>query len=239
MAGTPKEPGPTSARVAAALRQIRQERGLGYAELSRRLAAIGHPILDTGLMKIEKGRRRVDVDDLMALSLALEVTPNRLLLPDASFANPAETVTLTEDGPKVRVSDAWAWAYGERPLGAKPASFADDEPAKAELKFIGQNRRYYARGGFGWLSSVGNWVEGVPPGSSRPVRDEVQGSGLIAGAILGAFVHYGLNTRQIRAAAESGVMAAIVADTGEEAERAFEEVMAWLMAQRGSEDEEG
>ena len=41
MAGHAREPGPSSVRVAANLRRIRQERGLSYAELARRLAGSG------------------------------------------------------------------------------------------------------------------------------------------------------------------------------------------------------
>ena len=234
MAGNQKEPEPSSERVAANLSQIRHERRLSYAELSRRLTAIGHPILDTGLMKIEKGHRRVDVDDLVALALALDVTPNRLLLPDTDFANPGETITLTAGGPKVRVSDAWSWAYGERPLGHKAASMADQEPARGELEFIAQNRRYYARGGFGWLGSVAGWLEAAgQQGTDRPqdVSHKVQGAGFIAGAILGAYTRYGLDTKDIRAAAESAVMASLVEEEPGEVERGLSEVWAWLAAQ--------
>ena len=69
----------TGRRVASNVRHLRQMRGLSYAEFSRRLAALGHPILDTGIMKIEKLQRRVDVDDLAALAEVLEVKPVVLL----------------------------------------------------------------------------------------------------------------------------------------------------------------
>jgi transcriptional regulator with XRE-family HTH domain len=81
--------------MAANLKQIRQERGVSYAELGRRLRALLHPILDTGIMKIEKGERRVDVDDLVALALALGVTPNRLILPDMDLPGITTTYMLT------------------------------------------------------------------------------------------------------------------------------------------------
>jgi transcriptional regulator with XRE-family HTH domain len=56
-------------------------------ELSERLAALGRPILPSGLSKIEQGTRRVDVDDLVALADALETVPSRLLRsPDGSRA---------------------------------------------------------------------------------------------------------------------------------------------------------
>src|SRR5579859_1213489 len=122
MAGTPKEQGPTSARVAANLRRIRQEHGgISYAELSRRLEAAGHPILDTGLMKIEKGRRRVDVDDLMALAVALGVTPSALLMPRLDLAAASRAHELTP-GVSGTSPELWAWASGEVPLGHAPAS---------------------------------------------------------------------------------------------------------------------
>ncbi len=61
------------------LARIRKMRGLSYAELARRLAQAGHPIVDTSLLKIEKGDRRIDVDDLAALAAALEVSAAMLL----------------------------------------------------------------------------------------------------------------------------------------------------------------
>ena len=116
MAGRAKEPGPTSVRTAANLKQIRQERGVSYAELARRLRTLLHPILDTGIMKIEKGERRVDVDDLVALALALGVTPNRLILPGVTPADMAIGYMLT---PAVAGNPValWQWAQGERHPG--------------------------------------------------------------------------------------------------------------------------
>lgn len=65
--------------------------------------------------KTEEADRRIDVDDLVALAVALDTTPNRLLLP--GDADDAEPVELT---PEVRVSalDAWKWAVGDEPLPA-------------------------------------------------------------------------------------------------------------------------
>lgn len=230
------EAGPTSDRVAVALRRTRQERGLTYAELSRRLAALGHPILDTGLMKIEKGQRRVDVDDLMALAIALGCTPNQLLLPEVHYARPDTAAALTPGGDKVRAIDAWAWASGERPLGHRAASQADNELAADELDFLARNRRHYFRGGFGWLGSTADWLEGGQQAGKKANR-KIMGAGLIAGAILGAFTRCGLDTRQIRQAAESAIAAALIAEEPEEGDRAMREVYAWLAA-NGDEEAE-
>jgi transcriptional regulator with XRE-family HTH domain len=243
MAGIKKAAGPSSERVAANIRRIRRDRELTTAALSQRLTEIGHPIADTGITKIEKGTRRVDVEDLMALALALDVTPNLLLLPEVDFKNPRETFALTPGGDKVRADAAWAWAYGERPLGHKATSYADQEPARAELEFIAQNRRYYARGGFGWLGSVSSWLEDADkegPGKPQNVSAKVEGSGLIAGAILGAFTRYALDTKDIRAAAESAVMATLVEEEPGEMERGLSEVWAWLASLAPeNEDKEG
>ena len=78
--------GVASQRVARNVRLLRQGRGLTYVALSARLTEIGHPILDTGLMKLEKGNRRVDTDDLVALAEALEVEPGALLLGEATIS---------------------------------------------------------------------------------------------------------------------------------------------------------
>ncbi len=61
------------------MRQLREGKRLSLQDLSDRLAAIGRPILPSGLSKIELGHRRVDVDDLEALAFALETVPGRLL----------------------------------------------------------------------------------------------------------------------------------------------------------------
>jgi transcriptional regulator with XRE-family HTH domain len=115
MAGKSRPVGPPSERVAANIRRIRREREVTTAALSQRLAAIGHPIADTGITKTEKGTRRVDVDDLVAFGLVLGVTPNTLLLPRPDGLGPWGPHYLT---PAVRGSDEdlWLWAQGERPL---------------------------------------------------------------------------------------------------------------------------
>ncbi len=107
------ETGPAGHRVAANVRALRNARGLTLAQLSDRMTAAGRSIIPSGLGKIEQGLRSVDVDDLVALAVALHFSPNRLLLP--AEARPDHDVTLTE---KVRQKedDAWRWATGERPL---------------------------------------------------------------------------------------------------------------------------
>jgi transcriptional regulator with XRE-family HTH domain len=99
-------------RAAANLRRIRQAQGLTIAEFSRRLAAIGHPIVDTGILKTEQGKRALSVDDLMAFSVILGVSPKRLLLPAWAIG---DLIPVVGDV-KARDTDAWAWVTGEKPL---------------------------------------------------------------------------------------------------------------------------
>lgn len=82
MAGKVKELGAAGRRVAANVRRLRVDKSLTTAALSRRLAALGNPIIDTSITKIERGVRKVDVDDLVALAAALEVAPELLLSSD-------------------------------------------------------------------------------------------------------------------------------------------------------------
>jgi hypothetical protein len=60
------------------------------------MAAAGRPILPSGLSKIEQGQRAVDVDDLVALAIALQVNPNALLLP-AGIPELTDNIAMTGD----------------------------------------------------------------------------------------------------------------------------------------------
>lgn len=132
--------GPTGRRVAENLRELRGR--LPVRELSERLRAIGRPILPSGITKIEKGDRRVDADDLVALALVLDVTPNRLLLTPG--ARVSESVALT---PEVGASAdaAWFWATGDVPIvhefAGDVADLADSNALSARLEsFVRTNR---------------------------------------------------------------------------------------------------
>jgi transcriptional regulator with XRE-family HTH domain len=175
-------------RAAENLRRVRQERGLSYAELSRRLRGIGHPILDTSLLKIEKGDRRIDVDDLVALAVALEVTPNRLLLPDMDAERGSDKDQVT---PAVQETPPalWAWATGEVPLGQPPATASADRAARGrEVVFSRENRPQH-------------WAPSAPP---RTPGQGLTLTGLVAFAA-DAF-RQGVSTSDIRAAVEGAIV---------------------------------
>lgn len=104
--------GPTGHRVGRRLRELRQVRGFTLGDLEERLREMGRPILLSALSKIEKGQRRVDVDDLVALALALDVSPNLLLLPSPATSD--TEVRLTESR-SLASATAWSWAVKDRP----------------------------------------------------------------------------------------------------------------------------
>lgn len=87
------------------MRRYREEAGLTYAELSRRLKEAGHPLAVLALRRIEDGERRVTVDDLTALGVVLGVNPNALLSPAATSS---EGVT----GSKADEIDVSLWLLG-------------------------------------------------------------------------------------------------------------------------------
>jgi transcriptional regulator with XRE-family HTH domain len=110
MVGKELTPGVTGATTMENLKRARGE--MTYAELSRRLEAVGRPIPSLGLRRIEAGERRVDVDDLMALAVVLRVSPLALLLPHGGQSETSDFVAGS-----VRNDQLWQWAIGEVPLG--------------------------------------------------------------------------------------------------------------------------
>ena len=104
--------GPRGEHVASVVRALRESRGMSKTELGRRLAELGRPMSLDVITKLERGRRTIDVDDLVALAVALEVTPNRLLLPGTARVDAQVPIT---DEVTLRERAAWDWAQGRRP----------------------------------------------------------------------------------------------------------------------------
>jgi hypothetical protein len=105
--------------VAGNVRRLRGD--TGYAELSRRLDDIGRPIPPLGLRHLEAGNRRVDVDDLIALGIALDVAPITLLLPADDGSETQEMLLLLMGGMRARATFA-----GEGTLSVKVEVKATD-----------------------------------------------------------------------------------------------------------------
>jgi len=66
-------------RVAGELKKRRHDRGWTLRDTAEALAGIGWPIIASGVSKMEEGRRRVDVDDLLAFATVFGVSPHDLL----------------------------------------------------------------------------------------------------------------------------------------------------------------
>ncbi|MGW0764665.1 helix-turn-helix domain-containing protein [Streptomyces sp. NPDC002676] len=117
------ELGATGRAVAANLKRLRKERGMSLRALSEALAAVGRPLSQDAINKIENGAeedtkkqiRRVDVDDLTALAVVLNVNPSSLLLQHDDARRIAPEAEVTGAG-KVPGWLAWGWADGVCPL---------------------------------------------------------------------------------------------------------------------------
>lgn len=116
MAGKKLELDSTGRAVAANVAYLRGAIGLNYTELSMRLAKHNRDIPPLAVRRIEEGNRRVDVDDLTALALALEVSPTSLLMPDLETAGVADPVIVTGLTDGIAAHSVWIWLSGSGPL---------------------------------------------------------------------------------------------------------------------------
>lgn len=126
--------GPIGKQVAANVRRYRDGSSprLSTQELANRMTSLGRPIAATGITRIEAGQRRVDADDLVALAVALEVSPILLLLPpEESAGDVAVTPTRTTSWVA-----AWRWATGDQPLLDR----GEEVPDARAREFMERNR---------------------------------------------------------------------------------------------------
>lgn len=87
--------GPVALRVGRAVRTLRERLDLTPQQLAEKLEDVGRDIGQAGIGRIERGQRRVDVDDLVALALALQVDVGLLLeVGHADPERPGETEYL-------------------------------------------------------------------------------------------------------------------------------------------------
>lgn len=107
--------------MAEVVRRKREELGLTYAQLSRRLIRGGRDIPTLGLRRIESCQRHVDVDDLVALAVALEVAPSTLLMPPNVTAGTG--VNVTGHPERVVAERLWNWLTASYPLSGAVMSF--------------------------------------------------------------------------------------------------------------------
>lgn len=105
--------GVISANVAASTDELRQARNLSLRDLSGVLDSIGWPMLPSVLHRIVTGKRRCGPDDVVALSIALDVNPNALLVP--RHVTRDDVIELTP-ARQQRANVAWDWLDGRFPL---------------------------------------------------------------------------------------------------------------------------
>lgn len=108
-----REIGATGATLASNLKRLRGDMTL--RELETVLTALEVKISASGLQKIESGTRRVDADEIIALSVALNVNPNALLLPN--FSGDDDVSNEIAASPEHVTGEAvWRWADGYKAL---------------------------------------------------------------------------------------------------------------------------
>ncbi|MCH7231163.1 helix-turn-helix domain-containing protein [Glycomyces sp. L485] len=100
--------------------------------VAENMTELGRPMAATAITKIEAGGRRVDVDDLVALALAVGVSPVTLLMPVKPDDDDDEAIWLNE---KVGApwDLVWRWMHGEQAITGGVGSYQD---------FIAENRPY-------------------------------------------------------------------------------------------------
>lgn len=104
----------TAETVSANVKRLRTKQNLGLRGLSTKLGEVGRPLGHSAIDQIEKGTRRVDVDDLTALAVALEVSPSTLLMPYAERAG--DEVRVTGWHP-TDASEIWRWLQTDISIG--------------------------------------------------------------------------------------------------------------------------
>ncbi|WP_304106385.1 helix-turn-helix domain-containing protein [Mycolicibacterium bacteremicum] len=115
MVGKEPEVGFTAKTVAKNVTSRRVELNMNYKQLSERMQAVANwSINAVGIRRIESHERRVTPDDLIALALALGVSPVTLLMPATD--EPTDEVEVTGSDEPVPAYAAWSWLIGETSL---------------------------------------------------------------------------------------------------------------------------
>lgn len=109
MAGKESARGATSDAVRANIKEVREAQNLNYTQVSEQLATLGWSISAVGVRRIESGERRVDVDDLTAIAVALGVSPASLLMPNLKTVTKNDLVPITGWHKEISAIVVWRW----------------------------------------------------------------------------------------------------------------------------------
>ncbi|WP_270449963.1 helix-turn-helix domain-containing protein [Kocuria marina] len=123
MAGKKLDLGGTGERVRENVKRLRGS--MQYKELAEKLELLGNPIPPLGLRRIEAGERRVSVDDLCALAVALDVAPVTLLLPSDGSRELSSALTGVR-AHEVAHNVQWLWGLGDEPLTLPGAGLTEE-----------------------------------------------------------------------------------------------------------------
>jgi transcriptional regulator with XRE-family HTH domain len=128
--------GATGEAVRKNIRDIRDRKGMSAPELSVRLKKLNRGIPPLGIHRIEVGDRRVDVDDLVAFAVALDVSPVTLLMPaDVDVTDPVQVTGLLEPAAAIGV---WEWLRGRLARPGLTRISVDTWPRWEQEEVLGQ-----------------------------------------------------------------------------------------------------
>lgn len=117
------EPAPkNSVRVAlgANVRRIRDIRSMTVRDLSARLRPLGFSLSPSGVSEIENATRKVSVEELLTLAIALNTSVIDLILPAAD-----ENLTIAKDVELNSATSLYWWLRGDGPWPDDPDLWED------------------------------------------------------------------------------------------------------------------
>ncbi|MFF6980647.1 helix-turn-helix domain-containing protein [Streptomyces sp. NPDC008343] len=131
-------------------------------ELARAVSALGVPMSASTITKIEKRKRRVTVDELVALAAVLGVSPVTLMLP---AADSGQGVRLAPRLLAHSWSLTWMWMHGDTQLAVD----GTEESEIGRFQWVAMNRPYLTE------KSIKS-VKFAQPNATTEIRDEDDGS---------------------------------------------------------------
>lgn len=102
---------------AVQMRIQRERKGWTQKQLASRLVALGFPVHQTTVGKWESGDRRISLDDALAISAALDVSPASMISGAFLPVPPsAAVIALSGETPPVSGLEMRMWVRGQQPL---------------------------------------------------------------------------------------------------------------------------
>lgn len=100
--------------VGRSVKRLREANGWSQRDFAERMKALGIPLHHATVAKVEKGTRRVDLDELLKLAYALNVAPVHLFVPTDEYIDTLQVDVTPEVtvGPYVLRK----WIRGELPI---------------------------------------------------------------------------------------------------------------------------